>query len=183
MPLCSDAAQAQAAWARAEPAFVPVDALCPSLAALLAVRQTVGLRNPGHTLAKLLAPQPRSLRVVSHTHPEYATLLQQFLMHSGAHAMLLRGTEGEAVADARRCPQLQVFVAGQARCELSRQAQGGSLNSVPDWPAGHDAASTAGYIDDVMAGRKPLPLPIAVQLDSLKRTLLALPAGRPMPAA
>jgi anthranilate phosphoribosyltransferase len=89
--------------------FVPVDALCPSLAALLAVRQTVGLRNPGHTLAKLLAPQPRWLRVVSHTHLEYATLLQQFLVHTGANEMLLRGTESEAVAGARRCPQLQVL--------------------------------------------------------------------------
>jgi hypothetical protein len=54
------------------------------------------------------------------------------------------------------------------------------LNAVPDWPAGRDAANTAGYTDDVLAGRKPLP--IAVQLDSLKRTLLALPAGRPTPA-
>jgi anthranilate phosphoribosyltransferase len=123
LPICSDAAQVHTAWSRAEPAFIPIDALCPPLARLLAVRRVVGLRNSGHTLAKLLAPMPNALRVVSYTHPEYAALLSQFLAHTGAHAMLLRGTEGEAVADARRSPKLDVFMAGQPRADLSRDGQ------------------------------------------------------------
>jgi anthranilate phosphoribosyltransferase len=176
LQICNDAEQVHAAWSRAEPAFMPVDALCPPLAKLLAVRRVVGLRNSGHTLAKLLAPMPNALRVVSYTHPEYATLLGQFLAHTGAHAMLLRGTEGEAVADARRSPKLDVFVAGQRRTDLSRDAQPGVLALLPDLPREHDAATAAAYIQDVLAGRKPLPAPIATQVECLKRALAALPS-------
>jgi len=175
LPVCADATQVHAAWSRGAPAFMPIDALCPPLAKLLAVRRVVGLRNSGHTLAKLLAPMPSVLRVVSYTHPEYAALLGQFLAHTGAHAMLLRGTEGEAVADARRSPKLDVFVAGQRRTDLSRDAQPGVLAVLPDLPREHDAASTAAYIREVLAGHTPLPAPIAVQVDCLKQTLAALP--------
>jgi len=183
LPICSDAAQLHAAWSRGAPAFMPVDALCPPLAKLLAVRRVVGLRNSGHTLAKLLAPLPYTLRVVSYTHPEYAALLGQFLAHTGAHAMLLRGTEGEAVADARRSPKLGLFIAGQLQAELSREAQPGVLAHLPDLPREHDAVTTAAYIQDVLAGRKPLPAPIATQLDYLKQALAALPASMLTPAA
>ena len=51
---------------------------------------------------------------------------------------------------------------------LSVEAQGGSLVSVPQLPAAIDAASTAAYIADVMAGAKPLPTPIATQMMALR---------------
>jgi anthranilate phosphoribosyltransferase len=97
-----DAADAHNAWSRHEPVFIATDAWCPPLARLLAVRRVVGVRNSGHTVAKLLAPEAThpSLRVMNHTHPEYALLLGEFTRSIKADAMLLRGTEG---ASAGRC--------------------------------------------------------------------------------
>ena len=51
----NDGDDVAAAWQRGEPAFIRTEALCPPLARLLAVRDVVGLRNSGHTVAKLLA--------------------------------------------------------------------------------------------------------------------------------
>jgi anthranilate phosphoribosyltransferase len=105
-----DGGDIEAAWQRREPAFIRTEALCPPLARLLAVRSVVGLRNSGHTVAKLLggcggAP---TLRVVNYTHPDYGTLLASFLAATRADAVLMRGTEGEPVADARRQQRLDV---------------------------------------------------------------------------
>ncbi len=159
---------------RGEAAFMPIDTLCPPLSRLLDVRRVVGLRNSGHTLAKILAPLPRALRLVSYTHPEYATLLAEFFAHERADAMLLRGTEGEAVADARRLPRLQVFVAGAAHDELGHDGQGGALAVLPELPREHDADSTAHYIRRVLAGSTPLPAPIATQVAAIRQALAAL---------
>lgn len=176
---CADAGAVRRAWQRGDAAFIDVGVLCPALAKLLAVRQVVGLRNSGHTLAKLLAPVggALALRVVNYTHPEYAELLAQFMSHDAGSAMLLRGTEGEPVADARRTPRMDVYVGGVARAELGVPATPGSLTSVPQWPTGRDADSTAAYIADVLKGRAPLPASIAAQVDSLVKTLAALPAA------
>ena len=167
------------AWAMQFPVFITTDALCPPLARLLAVRKEVGLRNSGHTIAKLLAlPQPQahlphlqhaqpSLRVVNHTHPEYAVSLAQFLGESKADALLLRGTEGEPVADARRTPRMEAFVGGQRIDALSVPAQGGVLARVPQLPAAIDAAATAAFIDATLAGSLPLPAPLQTQVSAL----------------
>jgi len=49
-------AQAQKALDEDLLAFVPVAALCPGLASLLALRHRLGLRNCAHTMAKLIEP-------------------------------------------------------------------------------------------------------------------------------
>jgi anthranilate phosphoribosyltransferase len=85
----------------------------------------------------------------------------------GRHALLLRGTEGEAVADARRVPQMDGFAGGVRTC--LQEAQAGPLVKLPDLPAGIDAGSTAAYIRAVMAGEKPVPPPIALQLEHILR--------------
>ena len=50
----------------------------------------------------------------------------------GANALLLRGTEGEPVADPRRAPRIDVFVAGSCAPTLSSAAQEGVLTELPD---------------------------------------------------
>jgi anthranilate phosphoribosyltransferase len=48
---------------------------CPGLQRLLEVRRVVNLRNPGHSLVKLMNPcVGKSLVVSSYTHPEYAII-------------------------------------------------------------------------------------------------------------
>lgn len=175
LPCANDAGDVLAAWQRREPVFIRTDALCPPLARLLDARWVIGLRNPGHTVAKLMAPQRggASLRVVNYTHPEYGTLLAQFLAHIGAHAVLMRGTEGEPVADPRRSPRLDVFIGGQLHTELSRPAQEGVLSELPVLPRSSDAATTALYIQSVVSGEKPAPAPLEQQVDCLARALVA----------
>jgi hypothetical protein len=86
-----------------------------------------------------------------------------------ANALLLRGTEGEAVADARRLPKMQGFIAGEN--VFSQDAQSGSLSSLPALPAGIDAPGTADYIRAVMDGAQPVPTPIAQQVIEISRLI------------
>jgi anthranilate phosphoribosyltransferase len=174
-----DADDIEAAWQRREPAFIRTEVLCPPLARLLAVRNVVGLRNSGHTVAKLLggcggAPM---LRVVNYTHPDYGTLLASFLGATRADAVLMRGTEGEPVADARRQQRLDVYIAGALRPELSVPAQQGVLTQPSVLPAGSDAATTASMIQAIVSGAMPAPLPLATQTSCLLRVLATLAAG------
>jgi anthranilate phosphoribosyltransferase len=174
-----DADDIAAAWQRREPAFIRTEALCPPLARLLAVRSVVGLRNSGHTVAKLLGGcgSAPTLRVVNYTHPDYGTLLASFLAATGANAVLMRGTEGEPVADARRQQRLDVYLAGALQPELSVAAQEGVLPPASVLPAGSDATTTASRIQAIVSGAMPAPVPIAAQTACLLRTLEALAAA------
>jgi anthranilate phosphoribosyltransferase len=149
-----------------EVAFAPTALLSPGLQRLLDVRRAVGLRNPAHSLVKLMNPcEGKNLVVSSYTHPEYAVSMTATfeLMHS--NALLLRGTEGEPVADPRRMPRMDGFIAGHHT--LLQEAQPGSLAALPELPLGTDADSTASYIRQVMAGQSPVPAPIAQQVEHI----------------
>jgi anthranilate phosphoribosyltransferase len=142
--------------------FIPTALLCPGLERLLEVRRVVGLRNSAHSLVKLMNPCDAPAIVVgSYTHPEYAASMTATFSLIGANAMLLRGTEGEPVADPRRTPAMDAFLGG----EVSRvqEAQAGSLMTVPGLPA-PDAQSTATWIKAVLNGTEPTPEPIALQV-------------------
>lgn len=152
--------------ASGEVVFVPTEVLCPALKRLLDVRRVVGLRNPAHSLVKIMNPcVAPSLVISSYTHPEYAVSMAQTFELVGANAMLLRGTEGEIVADARRMPQMDAFINGQRT--LLQEAQRGTLDSLPDLPNTTDAEPTATYIRAVMAGTKPVPASIAKQVEHI----------------
>ena len=147
--------------------YLPTRVLHPGLARLLAVRRVVGLRNPGHSLVKLMNPcaSDRSVLVVSsYTHPEYLSSMSSTFALMGQHALLLRGTEGEPVADARRTPAMDVFKNGQT---VRVQAQhAGALLQVPELPS-TDAQATAQYIQHVLQGQLPVPEPIALQVQHI----------------
>lgn len=173
LPIARDAREVHAAWSRQSPVFMALDVLCAPLARLLAVRRVVGVRNSGHTVAKLLDPAAgsASLRLVNYTHPEYAALLGAFLPAVRANALLMRGTEGEPVADPRRSPKLDVFVDGVHDTALSSAAQDGVITELPLLPRGDDAAATAVYIQAVASGEKPAPAPLHRQVDVICRAL------------
>lgn len=181
LPLARTADDVAQAWRRREPVFMRTDALCPPLARLLDARWTIGLRNSGHTVAKLLDPcaAGQALRVVNYTHPEYGTMLTDFLQRTAASALLMRGTEGEPVADPRRLPRMDVFIDGQPRSELSLSAHDGVLRELPVLPRTCDAATTALYIQSVISGEKPAPAPITQQVACLLDGLAALERAHP----
>jgi anthranilate phosphoribosyltransferase len=163
-------------WPVAKPVFGSIETLCPSLARLLALRWVLGVRSSGHSVAKLLNPctGALSLRVVNYTHPEYTGTLSEMLTTSGAHAMLLRGTEGEPVADGRRLPRMDMFLHGALQADLSVPLQEGSLATLPDLPTSVDADSTARYIKSVLSAQCPVPAPIQKQTDLLHAAWLRL---------
>jgi len=142
--------------------FVPTGLLCPGLQRLLDVRRVVGLRNPAHSLVKLMNPCDHPAVVVgSYTHPEYAISMAATLRLVQATALLLRGTEGEPVADARRTPAMDAFADGEVT--RVQEQQEGSLANVPGLPT-PDAPSTSAWIAAVLAGQEPIPAPIALQV-------------------
>ncbi|RZJ18961.1 MAG: DNA-binding protein YbiB [Haliea sp.] len=164
--------------------FVPTEVLCKGLKRLLDVRRVVGLRNPAHSLVKVMNPcDGPALVISSYTHPEYAISMAQTFEMTGAHALLLRGTEGEVVADPRRMPQMEAFIGGSR--SLLQEAQPGSVATLPVLPKAIDAASTAAYIRAVLSGDEPVPAPIARQVElivQLQGRIPFLPASAPLPS-
>jgi len=159
------------AVAAGEVVFAPTEVLNPNLKRLLDVRRVVGLRNPAHSLVKLMNPttEANALLISSYTHPEYAISMAATLELAGARALLLRGTEGEVVADARRTPQMAAFVRGTRTALV--EAQAGSLIKLPDLPTDIDAASTARYTQAVLQGELPVPAPLAAQVQAVLKAL------------
>ena len=93
--------------ASGEVGFAPTELLNPALKRLLDVRRVVGLRNPGHSVVKLMQPTTGpSVIVASYTHPEYARTMGETFELMGMTALLSRGLEGEVVSDPRRTAQI-----------------------------------------------------------------------------
>ncbi len=153
--------------------FIPTAVLLPGLERMLAVRRTIGVRNSAHSLVKLMTPcAGKSLLITSYTHPEYNISMAETLNLMGSNALLLRGTEGESVADPRRTPVMHGFIGGQAIDLHTHQA--GPLTSLPDLPTTTDAASTADYIRRVLSGAQAVPEPIALQVAHILRMVSLL---------
>lgn len=147
-------------------AFVPTEVLSPGLKRLLDARRLIGLRNSAHSVVKLMNPcSGPAVIVSSYTHPEYAVSMGAVFERMRATALLLRGTEGEVVADARRLPQMDGFVRGE-RVTL-QEGRKGTVTDMPDLPKEVDPQATAAYIRDVLAGRKPTPEALALQVEHI----------------
>ncbi|AKU13876.1 hypothetical protein AzCIB_3983 [Azoarcus sp. CIB] len=149
-------------------ACLRLDELLPGLDRLLALRLRLGVRGSGHTMAKLVDPCiGRSVRVVAVTHPEYVERMNELLIVDGGRALLMRGTEGEAYANPRRRPAMQVFRDGVA--ELGWTAEEGGappLDGLPDAPA---VEENAALIRAMLAGEVPVPQPVLDQAALLVR--------------
>ncbi|MRD47847.1 DNA-binding protein YbiB [Caenimonas koreensis] len=149
-----------------EVAYVPTELLSPGLKRLLDARRVIGLRNSAHSLVKLMNPSDGAAVIVgSYTHPEYAISMAAVFELMKSTALLLRGTEGEVVADARRLPQMDGFVNG-VRIPLE-EGRKGTLTDLPDLPREIDAATTAAYILHVLSGQKSVAESMALQVEHI----------------
>ena len=159
-----NAAEASARFAARQPVFMAIDVLAPKMARLLAMRRILGVRNSTHTLVKIMQPfaQP-ALRLTSYTHPEYFAMLSAYFRGepSRGDAFLMRGTEGETVANARRAQQIDWFHQGVHTQLVEKQA---AVEALPDLPAQNDAISTASWIEAVLRNEIAVPAPIADQV-------------------
>ena len=112
-----------------------------------------------------------SIQVASYTHPDYAVSMQATLEGLKANALLLRGTEGEPVADPRKMPSMRCFIKGQAFAQLNIAPE--TAHETTDMPMGMNAQQTAELINAMIQGRKPVPQPIQVQAELISRLSLA----------
>ena len=161
-----DHAEAEEAMAQGRVAFITIDTLAPKLAHMLSLRRILGVRNSTHTLVKIMQPfVGPALRLVSYTHPEYLEMLGEYFtteaLPERGDAFLMRGTEGETVANANKAQQIDWFHGHLRTTLVPKQVEVGAL---PDLPEEKDAAITAAWIARVLNGEIPVPPPIAEQV-------------------
>jgi anthranilate phosphoribosyltransferase len=169
-------ADLQDAFAARRPAFMPIETLAPALAHQLSLRRILGVRNSTHTLVKILQPfEGPALRLVSYTHPEYLETLATYFTTAAPHArgdaFLMRGTEGETVANPHRAQQIDWFHAGARTLLVERDAPTDDLSQVPE---ARDAAATASWIASALRGEVPVPRSILNQVAECVRAARAL---------
>ncbi len=160
---CVTVAQAQSALEEKGLAFVPLQVFSKGLADLLALRGRLGVRNSGHSIAKMLDPfKGEGVLQAAATHPAFIDLSREVLIDRGGRALLLRGTEGEPFANPKRRPRIEYLQGGISQTLF--EAEHDSLKTLPHLPEGADPEATAAWVLEVMEGRLPLPLPLANQL-------------------
>ena len=142
---------------------VPVAVLSPDLARLLDMRLELGVRNTGHTMAKLMLPQgveaASACRLIAVTHPDFLALMREHFGAAPANVFLMRGVEGEAVARLNSPqPIEQIGIDGQQLTHLMGDGQEGLA-----LPA-REAAPTAQWTRDVLDGKVAVPAALARQV-------------------
>ncbi|MEK8089501.1 DNA-binding protein YbiB [Thermithiobacillus plumbiphilus] len=147
-------------------AYAPIDILYPGFARMLALRQRLGVRSSAHTVAKLFNPfAGPALQVAAVTHPPYLERLKDVFEASGRLALLMRGTEGEPVANPKRRPAL--IAVRDGRAELLFDKDSAPLKALPVLPSDASLDATCRFTEAVLAGRLPLPAPLADQAAAL----------------
>jgi anthranilate phosphoribosyltransferase len=160
---CGTAAQAAERLQREGIAFLPVAALAPGLASLLALRVQLGLRNIAHVMAKVVDPfETRSVRLIGHSNPTFLEKSRALLMALGVDALVMQTTEGEAFANPLQRPKMELVRDGGTTVLFEAEAAGAAPRfSGPD---GIDARQTAEWIRQAVAGAVPVPHPILNQV-------------------
>ncbi|CNG15580.1 DNA-binding protein YbiB [Yersinia kristensenii] len=162
IPWSHSAIEAQQRLDNGLPVFIPVSALSAQLDEQLQQRWRMGVRNSSHTLAKLATPfvHDQALRLASVSHPEYMQKVGGFFQAISAPALLQQGTEGEVYANPLRCPPIHYINNGEQQILLERQPESTELAL----PSAKEAAITARWIEDCLAGVVPIPDSIQKQL-------------------
>ncbi len=155
-------AHAQARLEDQKLTFVPTAVLSPGLAHLLSLKGRLGFGGFVQAAARLLAPFPGSLQVLATNALMSRALLREYLLASGARALLLDGIEDEPLADPLRRPQLE-YVAGED-CRVLFDAESAAFRHAGALPEAHDAPVVAGWTRRVLSGEFPLPLPLVNQI-------------------
>ena len=142
---------------------MPLAVLAPDLARLIDVRLSVGVRNSGHTIAKLLLPQgveaAAACRLIAVTHPDFMVLMREHFTAFPANVFLMRGVEGEPIVRLHAPqPIEQIDGAGSLVTHLMGEGE-----AEPRLPA-RDAISTALWTREVLDGKVPVPPALARQV-------------------
>ncbi|MEP7262053.1 MAG: DNA-binding protein YbiB [Usitatibacter sp.] len=141
---------------------VPIEVLAPDLSRFIDLRLTVGVRNSGHTIAKLLLPQgvaaAEACRLIAVTHPDFMTLMREHFSAHPANVFLMRGVEGEPVVRLH-APQPIEQVDAEGKHVTHLIGEGDANLALPE----RDAESTAAWTRSVLDGAIPVPHALARQ--------------------
>jgi anthranilate phosphoribosyltransferase len=93
---------------------------------------------------------------VSLTHPDYFDRMRAFFAATRGAALLMRGTEGEPVANARKAQAIEWLHDGVVETIIPAA----TATEAAPLPDSIDAAATARWIERALAGETPVPAPI-----------------------
>ena len=160
-------------------AAVPIALLSPALARLIDVRTRVGVRNCGHTLAKLVLPggvaPSQACRLIAVTHPDFAALLRDHFSGVPANAFLMRGVEGEAVVRLH-APQPIEYI-GMDGVPATLDAGEGEVDA--QLPS-RDAHATAQWTLAALEGKAAVPRALAGQVALIADRCRKVAASAPL---
>lgn len=146
--------------------YVPLDVLHPRLANILSLRRQLGVRSSVHTIVKIFSPfRDPAVQCAGVTHPPYLARMRAYFLASKGCALVLRGTEGEAVAHTTRRPALIGFDAGHEHEYFPEDRA--PLAQIPTLPSDRTVAKTCSFIEQILAGLIPIPTPLHDQLACL----------------
>jgi anthranilate phosphoribosyltransferase len=158
---CASLSQAQRALDEEGLAFVPTAVLCPAIAALLTLRNRLGVCNLSHTMVQFLNPfEVPSVITVSAADDTQLAAVAAFIAQMGIEALLLRSTEGESFADPHQRPRMLHITDGVAHTLFEDETIASRAMNLPATP---DAATTALWIGRALAGSHPVPQPLVNQ--------------------
>jgi anthranilate phosphoribosyltransferase len=144
-------------------AAVPVNLLSAALARLIDIRLQIGVRNSGHTLAKLLLPDGvqafDACRLIAVTHPEFLSLMREYFLAAPANVFFMRGVEGEAVVRLH-APQPIEEVRYDGSPVTHLIGEGEDNYPLPS----REAHATAKWTRDVLDGKLAAPVAISRQV-------------------
>jgi anthranilate phosphoribosyltransferase len=157
-------------------AAVPVGLISPALAKLIDIRLQIGVRNSGHTLAKMLLPDgipaDGACRLISVTHPEFLKLMREYFLASPANVFFMRGVEGEAVVRLH-APQPIEEVRYDGSPVTHLIGEGEAAYPLPS----REAHATAKWTRDVLDGQVAPPVAlvrqVAIIVDHCRQTSAA----------
>ena len=160
---CASAVAAQQELDAGRVAFVPTAVLAPGLAALLSLRERLGVDSSPQMMAKLIEPfDQEGVRMIRAHGAACAEKVSDLLLATGARALLLNCANPDAAGNVARRPALQFFDAGSSHVLF--ESDNGHAAATFSPPSDLDAASAAATVRAAIAGHGQIPLPVVNQL-------------------
>ena len=114
IPLCRDWQTVDSALSREGLAFIPLADWAPRLQRMIDLRNTLGLRSPIHSLARILNPLSARCGLQSIFHPGYQSVHREASRLLGDNAIVVKGDGGEIEINPDTISHLYGTADGQA---------------------------------------------------------------------
>lgn len=114
IPLCQDWERVAASLDARQLAFIPLGAWAPQLQRMIDLRNTLGLRSPIHSLARILNPLGARCGLQSIFHPGYQSVHREASRLLGDHTIVIKGEGGEIEVNPDATSHLYGTTAGEA---------------------------------------------------------------------